>query len=121
MTVSLRRWLRLLLPTPRFPVDDNGHTLRYCWRNGDRLELPRPVDFSILFPDESSARAAVSPVTAIADRVAVKFNTEEGKWDMTATRSMALTHDGVTSYEHRLAATVAPFQGCLDGWGSFAQ
>jgi hypothetical protein len=121
MHVSLRRLLRSLLPTPGFPADDNGHTLKLCWRNGDRLELSRPVDFSILFPDESSARAAIVSITEIADRVDVAFNSEEGKWDMTATRSMALTHDGVTSYERQLARAAAPYQGSLDGWGSFTQ
>src|ERR1700760_6549 len=121
MRGTLRRLPRPVLPAPSFPADNNGQVLRLCWKSGDRLEIPRPVDFSVLFPEESLARAAVVPISEIADQVEVRFNAEEGKWDMSATRSMPLTHEGVTSYERKLARAVAPYRGSLDGWGSFLQ
>jgi hypothetical protein len=85
------------------------------------LEIERPVNFSVLFVEESLARAAAECVSEIADEVSLEFNADWKKWDMTATKRMALTHDGITSYERKLGALVAQYQGSLDGWGSFGQ
>jgi hypothetical protein len=39
-----------------FPDDENGDVLRRMAANGDDLSLPRNIDFTVVFPIESTAQ-----------------------------------------------------------------
>jgi hypothetical protein len=41
----------------QFPLDDNGDVLWRMASHGDKLQQPRDVDFSVIFPGERQAEA----------------------------------------------------------------
>jgi len=52
-----------------FPDDENGDVLHRMYTAGDNLAVPRDIDFSIVFPDEISARSFVETIEPRFDKV----------------------------------------------------
>ena len=55
------------------PDDENGDVLRRLEANGDDLTRPRDIDFTIVFPDESSAEQSAKHFRALGHTVSVEF------------------------------------------------
>ncbi|MGC2615598.1 MAG: ribonuclease E inhibitor RraB [Terracidiphilus sp.] len=47
-----------------FPDDENGDVLRRMAANGNDLSLPRNIDFTVVFPNESTAQRFTTPRSA---------------------------------------------------------
>ena len=104
-----------------FPDDVNGDVLRSLERDGDDLSKPRNIDFSVIFMDESSAEKFVELVRD--EDVTVELDcglSDDRPWDVTVTRFMIPTHQGVTEMESRLEKLATPLGGRNDGWGCFS-
>ncbi len=106
-----------------FPGDLNGDVLRRLQQAGDDFSIPRNVDFSVVFPDESGAeefarlcRAARYEVTVAKSDVR-----PERPWDVTIVKYMLMTHAGIAEFEAELEAAASPLDGRNDGWGCIAQ
>jgi hypothetical protein len=87
-----------------FPDDDNGDVLRRMFAKGDNLSRPREINFSVVFPDEESAKRFLAHFQqegffASIERSAV---TVDLPWDVTVVRSMAPTHHEIGEFEDRL-------------------
>lgn len=100
-----------------FPDDDDGDELRHIAEGGSDMSAPMPVDFTVVFPDRARAEAFAGLVKSLG--YAPLVEAEDDGWCCTCTRQMVATHAAVVAAQDSLAAAAEPFEGLLDGWGSF--
>lgn len=102
-----------------FPRTENGDVLFRMATDGDRLWLPREVDFSFVFPREADARAFAARVAA--DGLDVETSAYAGAAGYTrevvVTTTVIPAHATITRVEAALAARAAEHRGRADGWG----
>jgi len=107
----------------RFPDDENGDVLWGMSQQGDDLDKPREVDFSVIFPSEEAALKFA--VHLLRNDQKVSFSAYDGNqdlpWQVQAHAYMIPTHGNITGYENQLAQDAEPLGGRNDGWGCFAQ
>jgi len=101
-----------------FPDDLNGDVLRRMVEGGDKLTVPRDVDFTVVFPDQDAAEGFASHFRELGYRVSVeKTGTAEGlAWDVSVVRQMVPSHAGITNFEDLLQSVADDFNGRNDGW-----
>ena len=106
-----------------FPDDDNGDVLRRMQRNGDDFTMPRDIDFSVVFPNDTVAQAFADHMRQSGYRVSVRESgcVPDLPWDVTVTNYMLPTHSGITEVEETLEAVASTLGGRNDGWGCFNQ
>jgi hypothetical protein len=106
-----------------FPDDDNGDVLRRMQDGGDDFTKPRDIDFSVVFPSESSASEFADHVRLTGLKVAIQESDAELElpWDVTVTRYMLPTHVGITEFEETLGEAAASLEERNDGWGCVRQ
>ena len=107
----------------QFPDDENGDILWNMQQEGDNLDIPREIDFSIIFPTEQAAIQFA--VELLRSDQKVSFSPyeehEELPWQVQAHPVMVPTHENISGYEHELATGAQKYGGRNDGWGCFAQ
>ncbi|MBP1858409.1 ribonuclease E inhibitor RraB [Rhizobium herbae] len=105
-----------------FPDDATGDALRRMHGRGDSLTMPRDIDFSIMFPDEVSAKAFAARIEQHFHTVEYHETGEPGKtkWDVTATRLMLPSYGEIVEMETLLQREADPWGGYIDGWGCFS-
>ena len=101
-----------------FPNDDDGDVLQNMAEGGDRLNQPRDIDFSLLFPDEISAKGFVEQ-PALQSYQVYSQPSDNGRWDVTVSVNAVPTYEFIAAFQARLADWSAPFHGANDGWGCF--
>lgn len=103
------------------PDDENGDVLRQMRGNGDSLTLPRPIDFSVVFPSKQAALAFSATIAEIGWKLVYEEAgvREDRPWEVRITREMVPEHAEIGAVEERLAAFAEPFGGMNDGWGCF--
>ena len=106
-----------------FPDDENGDILWGMASDGDKLETPREIDFSVVFPTEEFAIKFA--VHLLHNEQKVSFSSYDGKsgfpWQVQAHPVMPAKHKNITGFELLLAKHASPMGGINDGWGCFAQ
>ena len=106
-----------------FPEDENGNVLFDMAADGDNLEEPREIDFSVIFPSEDSAIQFA--IRLLRNDLKVSFSDYEGSeefpWQVQAHPFMLPTHENVSGFESMLAGEAAAFGGRNDGWGCMSQ
>ena len=104
-----------------FPDDENGDVLRRLQASGDDLSKPRDIDFSVIFPDEPSARRFAQLFDGGSVNVKVEKSDADADrpWDVTVTPHMIPSHAGITQFEIELERVASQFGGLNDGWGCF--
>ncbi|HTM80963.1 ribonuclease E inhibitor RraB [Asticcacaulis sp.] len=111
-----------------FPADENGDVLRSMQADGDDLSVARDIDFSLLFPDEESAKTFC--VIFAEKGYEVDYGPWEidhdnvtdlnfGKWNVQVVHHMAPDHAAITAFEGELQDAATPLGGRNDGWGCF--
>ncbi|MBL9089428.1 MAG: ribonuclease E inhibitor RraB, partial [Planctomycetia bacterium] len=89
-----------------FPSTENGDVLFRMASGGDRLWLPRAVDFSFVFPSEADARAFAARVAA--DGLDVETSAYAGAagytHEVVATTTLIPSHATITRVETSLGA-----------------
>lgn len=107
----------------QYPDNINGDALWGMFRQGDKLEQPRTVNFSVIFPTKESALEFGSFLLENEQRVQFsKYDgNEEFPWEITVSPIMAITYDKLVAYEAQLAEDAERWGGHNDGWGCFQQ
>ena len=103
------------------PKDENGAVLRQMRADGDSLTLPRPIDFSVVFPSEQAALAFCEAIRECGLKLVHEDNRirEDRPWDVTVTREMVPNHAELGAMEALLKKHAEPLGGINDGWGCF--
>lgn len=100
--------------------DENAEILNNMARNGSDLRPPRPVDFSLVFPNRASADAFAAEVEQQGFKIAVnELDRHDDPWDVTASMVMVPSAENITSTEERLGALARAQGGRADGWGFY--
>lgn len=102
-----------------FPDDDNGDVLRRMQSRGDTLDYLRDIDFTVVFPDQSSAEGFVQNFLGLGYRLSVdQAETAAGlPWDVLVTRHMVPSHAEIGAFEDTLQDIAENYGGRNDGWG----
>ena len=107
----------------QFPDDENGDILFSMASDGDQLEKPREVNFSVVFPSEDAAMNFA--IHLLRNEQKVSFSQYDGKdgfpWQVEAHPIMPATHENISGYENLLKNDSASLGGIIDGWGCFSQ
>lgn len=106
-----------------FPDDANGDVLRRMLSSGDDLSRARIVDFTIVFPNQTSALsfAQLFKLKGYATDVERTASVATLPWDVVVKKSMVPEHHAITAFESELESAAGEFGGRNDGWGSFEQ
>jgi hypothetical protein len=107
----------------KFPDDENGDVLWRMRQEGDDLDKPREVDFSVIFPSEEAALQFAVDLLRNDQKVsfaAYPENTER-PWQVQAHPVLVPSHENISGYEDQLARHAEPLGGRNDGWGCFQQ
>ncbi|QOY86920.1 ribonuclease E inhibitor RraB [Paludibaculum fermentans] len=106
-----------------FPSDDNGRVLLRMQENGDDLAKPRDIDFTVVFPGQSSAVAFADYFRRSGYKVSVEKtgSVPELPWDVIVVKHMIPSHNEIAEFENTLSDFASPLGGRNDGWGCFAQ
>ncbi len=99
--------------------EDNAAILGNMEANGSDLGPPRSIDFSHVFPDQSSAVAFAREAEREGFSTTVTEIDGEATWDVTASKEMVPTCANITDTEERLDALARLHRGHSDGWGFF--
>lgn len=102
-----------------FPDDENGDVLRQMAEQGDNLEIPREIDFSVIFPTEEAALKFAVVLLRNGQKVSFSEYEEHDElpWQVQAHAYMVPSHENISGYEGLLGEEAAPFAGQNDGWG----
>ncbi len=102
-----------------FPHDDTGDVLRRIYARGNDLSRARDLDFTVVFPDQTSAETFAEHFRKRGFNVATELSeTAEGlPWDVVIVKPMALSHEEITDFEETLQRAADPLGGRNDGWG----
>jgi Regulator of ribonuclease activity B len=106
-----------------YPSDANGDVLRRLEAQGDDLTIPRNIDFTVVFPDASSAEQFAEQFRALGHEVSVQATgvNPEFPWDVIVVQHMVPSHDGITDFETLLQSVADAWGGHNDGWGCFSE
>jgi hypothetical protein len=106
-----------------FPDDENGDVLRRMATNGDDLSLPRNVDFTVVFPNESAAQQFAMHFHELgyATSVELTATAESFPWDVVIVKHMVPLHRDIGSFENELQTVAGPIGGHNDGWGCLSE
>lgn len=106
-----------------YPDDANGDVLRRMEEAGDDLSRPRDIEFTVVFPSETSAEGFAKEFQHLGYAASVEFTeTVDGlPWDVVVVKHMVPTHKQVGEFEDLLQSVATPLGGSNDGWGCFAE
>lgn len=104
-----------------FPPTENGDVLYRMACSGDCLWIAREVNFSLIFPGESSAKDfSLRAVSTDTQSKISKYDGAEGfEFQVEISTTLIPSHDLVTSTEERLGKIAESLGGRNDGWGCF--
>jgi hypothetical protein len=101
-------------------LSENAEILAGMERNGSDLRPVRPVDFSHVFPDHTSAKRFAAECEQDGFKInVVETDRPEDPWDVIVSTDMQPSAKNITSWEERFDAKAQSFGGRADGWGFF--
>ncbi len=106
-----------------YPDDENGNVLWKMLQGGDNLDVPREVDFAVIFPDEQAAMDFAVRLLRYGQKVSFgRYERVEGfPWQVQAHPIMVPSHEHVSGYERQLGKDAAALGGRNDGWGCYGR
>jgi len=122
--VALLAWLRsrqskgLSENSSRFPGDADGRVLNQLVTAGSDLTKAHQPEFFFYFPAETTAKRVATLIEADGFQVTVRHAADGDKWLCLATKTMLLTHEGMTAIRTRFDALADESDGEYDGWGT---
>ncbi len=102
-----------------YPHDDDGEALKRVAADGNDMSKPMPIDFTVVVPDEDSARAVAGVAAAAGYDPDIDYDGEADEWIVEATKTMLATYENVVGAQAELGALTSPHGGEVDGWGTF--
>lgn len=105
------------------PNDANGDVLRRLESQGDNLTKPRNINFTVVFPGESSAEKFAEHFRELGHEVSVEFAEVEKDfpWDVVVVQHMVPSYDAISNFEELLQSVADSWGGHNSGWGCFSQ
>ena len=119
--VALGLWLanrQIKPPAVSFPDDLDGSVLNQLVQAGADLSKPHDPEFFLYLPDKSAAERVAGTLRAEGFQVEVTRAAVGDNWLCLATKTLVLTHEGMTTLRKRFTAIVVEYRGEYDGWGS---
>lgn len=106
-----------------YPSDANGDALRQLEAQGDDLTRSRNIDFTVVFPDTSSAEQFAEHFRALGHEVSVAANESDRDfpWDVVVVQHMVPSYEEITNFENLLQSIANDWGGHNDGWGCFSE
>jgi hypothetical protein len=106
-----------------YPADANGDVLRRMEAQGDDLNRPRNIDFTVVFADVTSAEQFAEHFRRLGHDVSVEANeiNQDFPWDVVVVQYMVPSHYGITDFEKLLQSVADGWGGHNDGWGCFSE
>ena len=103
--------------------EENREVILRMAKSGDDLSRPRDIDFSVVFPDSSSADKFASGLGQLGYRTSIKESNvaPDLPWDVTVVKHMLPVCEAITEFELLLQTKASPLGGRNDGWGCFEQ
>jgi hypothetical protein len=103
--------------------EENREVILRMAASGDDLSKPRDIDFSVVFPDRSSAEDFAAYFGQLDCRTSTKrSDVAPGlPWDVTVVKHMLPVCETITEFELLLQSKASPLGGRNDGWGCFEQ
>ena len=106
-----------------YPDDANGDALRRMEGHGDDLTKPRNIDFTVVFPDQSSAEQFAEHFRGLGLKVSVRLSrvNQDLPWDALVVKHMAPSYEEIVDFEDLLQSVAELWGGRNDGWGCFSE
>jgi hypothetical protein len=104
------------------PDDATGVALLNMFAGGDDLTKPRLIDFSVIFRSRDAALKFIGHFAALNCHCHLRGEHYGDEYfDVTISKVMSPTHEGITAFELELETVAKPLGGENDGWGCFGQ
>jgi len=106
-----------------YPDDANGDALRRMEAQGDDLRRARNIEYTVVFPNESSANQFATHMQTLGYEASVELSetAEEFPWDVIVVKHMVRCHSEIEKFEATLEDAARAYGGHNDGWGCFSQ
>ncbi len=103
----------------QFPDDENGDVLRRLQSKDDDLSIPRDIDYSVIFDQESGATQFAEHFCGLGYAASVELVRPDGDypWDVVVVKHMVPSHAAIGEFEVLLESVCGPLGGRNDGWG----
>ncbi|WNC73201.1 ribonuclease E inhibitor RraB [Thalassotalea psychrophila] len=102
----------------KFPTDPNGNMLWHMAQEGDDLNRPREIQFSVIFLTQELALKFGR--TLLANNQKLSFcpylGNPEYPWEVTAYPEMEASYSNIISYQMLLETEARKYDGIYDGW-----
>lgn len=105
----------------QFPPNDNGDILWQMQQAGDKLDIPRDIEFTVAFVNEDEAIKFGEVL--LANRQKILLSDVEGQrpFEILVTVNMLPNYEDISGYQALLESHAAPLNGINDGWGCFSK
>ena len=106
-----------------YPNDANGDALRRMEAEGDDLNRPRNIDFTVVFADQISAERFAGHFRGLGHEASVELTktNQDYPWDVVVVQHMVPSYDGIGNFEKLLESVAWGWGGHNDGWGCFSE
>ena len=102
----------------QYPDDDNGNLLWEMYEDGDDLNEPHEIEFSIVFKTLELAEKCALHLLQQEQRISLFQETEGSKlWVLNAHVNMIPEYQDIQDLEEWFTRIATEFQGEYDGWG----
>jgi hypothetical protein len=103
----------------KYPDDANGDALRRMEAKGDDLSRPRDIEFTVVFPNENTAKQFADHVCSLGCAASAELTgtVEDCPWDVIVAKRMVPSHEEICAFENWLQDVADTFGGHNDGWG----
>ncbi len=107
----------------QYPDDENGNVLWKMQQGGDQLDIPREVDFVVIFPSEQAAMDFAVRLLRYGQKVSMgqSQGVSDFPWQVQAHPIMVPSYEHVSSYERQLGKDATALGGRNDGWGCYGR
>ncbi len=102
----------------KFPTDSNGNMLWHMALEGDDLNRPREIQFSVIFSSQELALQFGEVLLANNQKLSFcpYLENPEHPWEITAYPEMPASYDNIIGYQMLLENQARKFDGIYDGW-----
>ncbi|WP_273777345.1 ribonuclease E inhibitor RraB [Acinetobacter sp. GSS19] len=102
----------------QYPDDDNGNLLWEMYEDGDDLNEPHEIEFSIVFKTLELAEKCALHLLQQEQKISLFQETEGSKlWVLNAHVNMIPEYQDIQDLEEWFTRIATEFQGEYDGWG----
>ncbi|WP_326518496.1 ribonuclease E inhibitor RraB [Acinetobacter sp. CAAS 2-6] len=102
----------------QYPDDDNGNLLWEMYEDGDDLNEPHEIEFSIVFKTLELAEKCALHLLQQEQKISLFQETEGSQlWVLNAHVNMIPEYQDIQDLEEWFTRIATEFQGEYDGWG----